>query len=210
LEDNLISIFCNWKMNVLIVLGHPDSNSFNHALAETCKVQIEKNGHSVCFHDLYKEKFDPVLHIESSGRIPVDETVKKHYEELVNCDGIIIIHPNWWGQPPAIVKGWIDRVFLQDVAYKFEINNNGEHAPVGLLKAKTGLILNTSNTSEEVEKEVYKNTLELIWKNKIFKICGIDQVERINFQIVKESCLKERLVWLSQVREMMDSYFPKA
>ncbi len=87
-------------MNVLVILGHPDRKSFNHAIAETCLKKLESLGHKVIFHDLYKEKSDPVLH---SKEIPKEagcgRIVRKHCNDLLKCDGIIIIHPNWWGQP---------------------------------------------------------------------------------------------------------------
>jgi NAD(P)H dehydrogenase (quinone) len=96
------------------------------------------------YHDLYRENFDPVINtseIPKNGQI--DEIIKTHCDDLVKSDGIIIIHPNWWGQPPAILKGWIDRVIRPGVAYEFEEGDNGEGTPLGLLKAKAGLVFNT-------------------------------------------------------------------
>ena len=98
-------------MNVLIILAHPDRYSFNHAIAGKCKDRLTENGHSVILHDLYEEDFNPnisMIEIPRNGKI--DDVVKKHCADLTGSDGIIIIHPNWWGQPPAIMKGWIDRI----------------------------------------------------------------------------------------------------
>jgi putative NADPH-quinone reductase len=135
-------------MNILIILGHPDNKSFNHAIAETCRDRLTDNGHSVLLHDLYKEEFNSIL---NASEIPkhsqIDDKIKKHCTDLVNSDGIIVIHPNWWGQPPAIMKGWIDRVFRPGIAYEFEEGDSGEGVPKGLLKAKVALVFNTSNTS---------------------------------------------------------------
>ncbi|MDP4208099.1 MAG: NAD(P)H-dependent oxidoreductase [Bacteroidota bacterium] len=199
-------------MNVLIILGHPDNNSFNHALAETCITQIQNNGHSVYFHDLYKEQFNPLLGEcnNSTNELEIAEDIKNHYFDLINSDGIIIIHPNWWGQPPAIVKGWIDRVLIPDVAYQFVKDERGEDFPKGLLKAKIGLVLNTSNTSKDIEDKLYKDPLETIWEKRIFNFCGVSQFERRNFRVVKDSNMSQRLNWLAEVRLLMDSYFPKA
>jgi putative NADPH-quinone reductase len=196
-------------MNVLIVLGHPDEKSFNHAIAAACKDRLIKNGHSVIFHDLYQEKFNPVI---PTNEIPkngiVEDIIKKHCNDLVNSDGIIIVHPNWWGMPPAIVKGWIDRVISPGIAYEFEEGDNGEGKPVGLLKAKIGLVFNTSNTSEERENKIFGDPLETIWKNCVFDFCGVKQFERKIFRVVVTSDLIRRTIWLNEVRMMMDKYFP--
>lgn len=196
----------NEKMNVLIILGHPDKKSFNHAIAQTCISKIDANGHSVFFHDLYVENFNPLLHIDNeNNETVIDNQIKVHCDDLINCDGIIIIHPNWWGQPPAIIKGWLDRVLLPEVAYKFVDNEKGEHIPIGLLKAKSAIVLNSSNSSCDDENRA----LDSIWKNKVFKFCGVNKVERINFCAVKNSDKNQRNKWLTEVQFMMDTYFPK-
>ena len=195
-------------MNVLIVLGHPDENSFNHAIAETCKNRLIENGHSIVFHDLYKENFNPLINtteIPKSGEI--DNIIKMHCNDLVNCDALIVIHPNWWGQPPAILKGWIDRVIRPGIAYEFEEGDEGEGTPIGLLKAKIALVFNTSNTSEERENRIFGDPLETIWRNCIFDFCGVKQFERKIFRIVVTSDRTRRQIWLNDVRIMMDKYF---
>lgn len=193
-------------MNVLIILGHPNSSSFNHALAEACKTQISENGHTVIFHDLYKEQFNAIL---SSLNPSKDNDIELHSFHLVNCDGIIIIHPNWWGQPPAIVKGWLDRVFLPEVAYTLEKDTDGKYISKGLLKAQVAIVLNTSNTPTELEEELFKDPLETIWKNRVFKFCGVSNFIRINFRVIKDSDFNQRTIWLSEIRQLIDKHFPK-
>jgi len=194
-------------MNILIILAHPDEHSFNHAIAETCKNKLVANGHSVVFHDLHKEKFNPILEaIEIPKLGKIDITIKKHCDELINSDGIIIVHPNWWGQPPAIMKGWIDRVIRPGIAYKFEDGDNGEGLPIGLLKAKVALVFNTSNTSKEREINIFKDPLEAIWKNCIFDLCGVKQFDRRMFRIIVSSDLHQRQLWLKEVEMMIDRY----
>jgi NAD(P)H dehydrogenase (quinone) len=196
-------------MNILIVLAHPDTNSFNHAIASTCRKSLFNNGHNVVFHDLYAENFDPILgKIEIPKGSEVDNIIKEHCQELKNSDGIIIIHPNWWGMPPAMLKGWIDRVLKTGLAYEFIDGDNGEGIPVGLLKAKTALVFNTSNTSETRENEIFKDPLETLWKNCIFDLCGVKQFERRMFRIIVNSDLQQRRIWLKEVEFMIDMYFP--
>jgi putative NADPH-quinone reductase len=197
-------------MNVLIVLGHPDESSFNHAIAETCRQKLAENGHSVIFHDLYKEKFDPIIcspEIPKTGKY--NEIIKKHCDELMAADGIIVVHPNWWGQPPAILKGWVDRVIRPGIAYEFADGDSGEGVPIGLLKANTALVFNTSNTSEKREIEVFKDPLEAIWKNCIFDLCGVEKFDRRMFRIIITSSLEERQAWLDEVKVMINRYFPR-
>jgi len=197
-------------MNILIILGHPDKQSFNHAIATECRKRLIENGHSVFFHDLHEEKFDPII---TTAEIPrnaeFNELVKKHCEDLTQSDGIFIIHPNWWGQPPAILKGWIDRIIRPGIAYKFEDGDNGEGIPIGLLKAKTAIVFNTSNTSEKRENEIFGDPLETIWKNCVFDFCGVKQFERKIYRIIVTSNLEQRLQWLKETRDLIDKYFPK-
>lgn len=90
-------------MNVLVILAHPNNQSFNHAIAISAVKQVNKNGHNVIFHDLYSQKFDPVLPLqEIPTEVPLSPEIEQHCKDLCLADGIIIIHPNWWGQPPAI------------------------------------------------------------------------------------------------------------
>ncbi|MFC0875781.1 NAD(P)H-dependent oxidoreductase [Saccharicrinis sp. FJH2] len=197
-------------MNVLVILAHPDQGSFNHAIADTCKQRLIENGHRVIFHDLHREKFDPVI---TSEEIPKEgnfsDLIRKHCDDLVNSDGIIIVHPNWWGQPPAVLKGWIDRVIRPGIAYKFKDGDNGEGIPIGLLKAKTGIVFNTSNTSEKRENEIFQDPLESIWKNCIFDFCGIKQFERRMFRIIVTSTKEQRVKWLNEAKAIIDMYFPE-
>jgi NAD(P)H dehydrogenase (quinone) len=134
-------------MQVSVILAHPDSQSFNHAIAQAAIAELTLSSHQVTFHDLYAEKFDPIL---PADEIPqgacVSQEMEVHCREISQAEGIIIIHPNWWGQPPAILKGWIDRVLRPGIAYQFREGDQGEGIPVGLLKAKAALVFNTSNT----------------------------------------------------------------
>jgi hypothetical protein len=71
------------------------------------------------------------------------------------------------------------------------------------------LVLNTSNTDEELEEKIYKDPLETIWKNRVFHFCGISNFKRINFRVMKDSTIKQREVWLSEIQQLVDSCFPK-
>jgi NAD(P)H dehydrogenase (quinone) len=196
-------------VQISVILAHPNPESFNHAIAKTIIGQLKLNGHSIFFHDLYSERFDPVLpYKEISDKASLPKAVRKHCEEIAKADGIIIVHPNWWGQPPAILKGWIDRIIRPGIAYEFLEGDSGEGVPNGLLKARAALIFNTSNTDKKREKKSFGDPLETIWKNCIFGLCGITSFHRRMFSIIVTSTESERTKWLEQVRNDIDKYFP--
>jgi putative NADPH-quinone reductase len=196
-------------MNISVILAHPDSQSFNHAIATSAVAQLKKNGHSVVFHDLYAEQFDPVLpSVEIPTEASLPPEIAQHGDEIASADGIVIVHPNWWGQPPAILKGWVDRVIRPDVAYKFLEGDSGEGIPVGLLKAETAVVFNTANTPSEREKMVFGDPLQLLWKNCIFDLCGVKTFIREMFTVVVTSTHEERAVWLNKVEQVVNQCFP--
>lgn len=195
-------------MKILVILAHPQEGSFNHAIAESVAEQLSSEGHEILYHDLYAEKFDSLL---PGSEIPRDAEltaeVAAHCEELSEADGVIVIHPNWWGQPPAILKGWIDRVIRPGVAYEFLENDKGEGVPKGLLKAKTAVVFNTSNTESEREQKVFKDPLETIWKNCIFDLCGVENFHRRMFNIVVTSSQEQREGWLNEACKLVTEAF---
>lgn len=196
-------------MNVLVILAHPNPGSFNHAVAAVACQTLESLGHDVWFHDLDREEFPPALSTGELSRVcELPEIVARHCEELVHAGGIVIIHPNWWGQPPALLKGWVDRVFRRDVAYQFLDGDSGEGVPMGLLKAKAAVVFNTSDTPVEREQRVFKDPLETIWKNCIFGFCGIEHFERRMFSVIVTSTPGQRRAWLQEVREIVSRSFP--
>lgn len=196
-------------MRIVVVLGHPDKESFNHAIARVAVETLRNSGHEVIFHDLYEEQFDPILPPqEIADDAGISAQIKQHCDDLVSADGIVIVHPNWWGSPPAILKGWVDRVFRPGVAYRFIEGDGGEGVPEGLLKARAAVVFNTSNTREERENNAFGDPLETFWKNCIFGLCGVKVFERKMFRVIVTSTPAERQAWLKQVAEIMGQYFP--
>jgi putative NADPH-quinone reductase len=171
--------------------------------------RLENNGHSVLFHDLYEENFDPLLAgKEIPDDAPLPQVIRGHCEEIAEAEGIIIVHPNWWGQPPAILKGWTDRVIRPGIAYEFLEGDSGEGIPKGLLRAKAAIVFNTSNTEPERERNVFGDPLETIWKNCVFGLCGVHAFYRRTFSVIITSTEAQRRQWLDEVKAMIDSMFP--
>ncbi|MFZ1987039.1 MAG: NAD(P)H-dependent oxidoreductase [Desulfatitalea sp.] len=196
-------------MNISVILAHPNEQSFNHAIAQAAVERIERNGHGVYFHDLYKERFDPLLFgAEISRDAPLPAAIARHCAEIAVAEGIVVVHPNWWGQPPAILKGWVDRVIRPGIAYEFLEGDSGEGIPKGLLKARKAVVFNTSNTEMERERKVFGDPLETIWKNCIFGLCGVTGFYRRMFTTVVTSTDSQRKAWLDEVRHRVDRLFP--
>jgi putative NADPH-quinone reductase len=196
-------------MNILIVVAHPNTGSFNHAIAHAAADAARAEGHTVVLHDLYAEQFDPLMLAEEFPKdAPLPPQVARHCEDLRAADGLVIAHPNWWGQPPAILKGWIDRVVRPGVAYEFRAGDGGEGVPVGLLKLRAALVFNTANTPPERETTLFGDPLDAIWMKCVFGLCCVPNAERRVFSVVIVSTAGERAAWLDEVRAAVRNRFP--
>lgn len=190
-------------MKVLVIIGHQKKGHFCHAITTAAIEELEAAGHQVIFHDLYEEQFDPILPDEEIGNdAVVDPTVRQHIAEVLDVDGYIIVHPNWWGQPPAILKGWIDRVIRQGDVYRF-----GPDGVTGQLGGKTALVLTTSNTPRDVEIKFFGDPLENLWKACVFNFCGLEDFHRRNFESMVLSTPEQRKEWLADVRTLVKKCF---
>jgi NAD(P)H dehydrogenase (quinone) len=196
-------------MKISIILAHPRPGSFNHAIADEVTATLRNSGHTVTVHDLYQEQFDPLLPGDEIPRdAPLPPVIALHCREIAAADGIVFIHPDWWGMPPAILKGWIDRVLRPGVAYRFAETDTGEGIPVGLLIAKAVLVFNTSNTPAGREQKVFGDPLERLWKDCIVTFCGVQTFRRRMFGVIVTSTEEQRKAWLAGVREIILNAFP--
>lgn len=198
-------------MNISVIVAHPNPKSFNHAIAAAAVAEVEDLGHTPAFHDLYAERFDPLLPFEEFPmNAPVPPEIAAQSREIAAADGIIVVHPNWWSQPPAILKGWLDRVLRPGVAYKFGAGPNGEGIVIGLLKAKAALVFTTSNTPAAQEVALYGDPLDGLWKRCVWGFCGVPTVHRELFSVVITSTPEQRQAWLRRTREVVRAYFGAA
>ncbi len=192
-------------MKACVILAHPYQKSFNHAIFNTVCKKLEDLNIGVFAHDLYKENFNPVLTVNELGNDTSDDPlVNKYADELLQSEFLFFIHPNWWGQPPAIMKGYIDRVIRPPYSYEFPENDSGGGIAKGKLKGKYGVVFNTSNTEEERENKYFGDPLEKIWRQCIFAFCGIDKYYRKIFRIVADSNLNQRILWLGEVESIVE------
>ena len=195
-------------IHISVILGHPHPDSFNHAIAHEVVDTLHGMEYHVWYHDLYAEGFDPVLsydEIPKSALLP--DTIQQHCDEIAAADGIVIVHPNWWGQPPAILKGWVDRIMRPGTAYMFEETDKGDGVPFGLLKARAAVVFNTSNTPVEREKRVFGDTLQILWKDCIFDLCGVQMFYRTMYRVIVTSTQEQRQTWLEDAVRITRLYF---
>jgi putative NADPH-quinone reductase len=194
-------------VNILVILAHPVPGSFNHAIAREVAEVAVNLGHTVIPHDLCAEGFDPLMQgSEFAKDAELPSEIERHCRELGEADGIVIVHPNWWSAPPAILRGWVDRVMRPGRAYEFVPDGKGGARPVGLLRARVGMVFNTANTPQEKEEALFGDPLEVHWRKVVFGLCGVQRVVRRNFSPVITSTAEQRRQWLEEVRRLVGEH----
>jgi putative NADPH-quinone reductase len=186
----------------MVVLCHPRKGSFNHAIAQKAAQSLRETGREPRLHDLYNEGFDPVLsETEMQRRFSFDDSVQHYATALSEAEGIVIVHPDWWGQPPALLKGWVDRVFRPGIAYDFDEIREKE----ALLRGKKATVFITTNFKEDEGPHV----LELLWKERVFKYCGVRDIACRTFYDTHQSRLAQRNKVLEEVADVLHlQYLP--
>jgi putative NADPH-quinone reductase len=194
------------QMTIVEVLCNPRPRSFTLALAAHAKETLGGLGHEVLLHDLYKERFDPVLDAPELARsFSLDGLVQVYCRELAAADGLVIFHPDWWGQPPALLKGWIDRVFRQGVAYDLEGDDFSEKSWKPLFTGKKGLVFCTS----DAEEKNTPRTLETLWTESILGRCGMQAACHV-MRDLRRTDPGVRRSWLSFMNHTLEEWFPQA
>jgi putative NADPH-quinone reductase len=192
------------EMKIVEILCNPRPGSFNLALAASAREKLVALGHEVILHDLYKEGFDPVLEASELARsYSLDGKVQVHCRELAAADGLLILHPDWWGQPPAVLKGWVDRVFRQGVAYDLDGEEFTEKGWKPLLEGKKGLVFCTS----DAEARTASRTLETLWTDAVLGRCGM----KAACHVLRDLCSTDpqsRRDWMEFMLRELESWFP--
>lgn len=198
--------------NVLTIVGSPAPGSFAHALADQASRTLAAPHGTVTKHDLYAEGFSPVappdeaftagMGAEGAITSSTDPLVRAHRREITEADHLVVAHPNWWGKPPAIVAGWIDRVLVPGVAYRL---SSGEGLPTPLLRLKGVIVLNTGDTTVEREAEVFGDPLDLIWRRCVGAYLGGTPVVRLLAGPMSSATPAEREAWLVEAARLATS-----
>lgn len=162
-------------MHVLAVISHPHPQSFSHAILERFCSGARSAGHSYEIADLYREGFDPVMSnrdLEQFGGVPMPADVLAEQARVERSDALCLIFPIWWYGMPAMMKGWLDRVWSTGWAYIWK------HDPEGsLLKARPLTVLIPTGASKElIEKYGCEVRLDHVWRYGVFGYCGADPI----------------------------------
>ena len=155
-------------MKVLLVYAHPEEKSFNGALKETAVSILTKDGHDVKVSDLYAMNFKPAVDVRdfpervdpkyfnvimeqknACAKAQVSAEVKEEQDKVRWADFLLFQYPLWWFSMPAILKGWIDRVFMTGFAWDF-----GKMYSQGLLAGKKGMLSVTTGGDESVYQKI--------------------------------------------------------
>lgn len=189
-------------MRTGVYLAHPTPGSFNHAVFDAVVEELRGRGCQVIAHDLCAEGFEPALSTGETGTVlsappAQDAQVALHRAEVATLDAMVFVHPNWWGMPPAVLTGWVQRVLAPGVAYKL---GTAEGEPAGLLKAGRALVLNTSDTPADRETNEFGDPLEQIWTACVLPYVGVGDVRRTVFRTVTGSSEHARAEWLAEAR----------
>ena len=167
-------------MKNLVIYAHPTVPCFNEKVVEKVLETAKAKGDEVILRNLYEMNFNPVLSAEDMADLQkgiVPEDIKKEQDYIREADIMTVIFPIWWADMPAIMKGYIDRVFSYGFAYAYD-----ENGPVPLLKGKKVIIITSTGGAEAMYeqsgmKAAQANTID---GNK-FAFCGIEVLEHKYF-----------------------------
>ena len=193
-------------MKHLILYAHPNPRSFNAAILKAAVETLEGKGYQVTVRDLYQLNFDPVLKgadfeaLQAGTPLP---DVAKEQAYIAEADVITLLYPVWWAGIPAILKGYIDRVFSYGFAYQYEGGS-----VVGLLAGKKALIINTQGTpAEYYDASGMTDAMKKISDTGILAFTGIDVADHLFFGAVPTVDDETRRGMLEEVKSRLDNLF---
>jgi len=192
-------------MNFLLILAHPSDKSFCYEITRTLENELSENGHKYRLRDLYQLDFDPVLRPSDLGSLKagiIPDGILAEQEHIRWADVLVFVYPIWWTGMPAIMKGYVDRVFSSGFAYAYNDNN-----PVGLLTDKKALILNTQGYTKEYYDSIgMTEALRKTTDQGIFNFCGIEVVDHLFFGDVPSMPVLVKLSYLEEVIQILQQF----
>jgi NAD(P)H dehydrogenase (quinone) len=179
-------------MRVMVILDHPWRGSFCHALKDAVVRGLAAAGHERDVLDLHRENFDPVLRVDELAVYAqgtyLDPKVGEYQQRIEQAQHLLFIFPLWWEVMPAMLKGWLDKVFLPEWAFT-------EADALPLLTHITGATAITTMGAPEITY----NSVERVLLKGTLGFCGIKQTCYINFLDVGNANLEQRQQWLNEV-----------
>lgn len=167
----------------LVVVGHPDRHSFNHALADAYCRGVRDSGQVAEIDDLYARGFDPLLRADErpGPDYHLSMDVAAVLEMLERADALVLVYPIWFGLPPAIIKGYVDRVMGAD----FSAQRIKAHIPNPRLSGKHLLSISTSaSTLPWLEEQGQWLALRDAFDRYITNVFGLEDGDRLHFDAI--------------------------
>lgn len=185
--------------SILIINGHPDNKSYNKALQNAYKSGAESAGFQVEEVTLSEMNFSPILQHGYRKRTELEPDLLKAWDKIQKADHLVWIYPTWWGGMPAILKGFIERIFLPGFTFEYQKNSP---FPKELLKGKTSEIITTMDTPVWYYKLIYRNAGVSMLKKGVLAFCGVKNLRVTYLAVVKASTDEKRNEWLSTVKRL--------
>ncbi|GAA6766114.1 NAD(P)H-dependent oxidoreductase [Flavobacterium sp. CGRL1] len=190
-------------MKNLVIYAHPNPASLNHFFKQIIVESLKKSGEEVIVRDLNEINFNPVLSLNDMDgqRIgQVSEDVKTEQDFISWADQIIFVYPIWWTGMPAIMKGYIDRVFSYGFAYRYD-----QGIQKGLLTGKKIVIVNSHGKSNaEYQAMGMDKALALTSDTGIFTYCGLEIKQHFYFDKADRASEENILEWENQIKLLFE------
>jgi len=181
---------------ILVIVGHPASNSFCGALAESYIKGAKTAGNEVQRISLADLSFDPILHNGYATIQELEPDLVAAQNAITWAQHIVFVYPIWWGALPALLKGFFDRIFLPGFAFKFR---EGSQFWDRLLTGRSAHLLVTMDTPPWYFRWVYRMPGHNQMKRTILEFCGIKPVTVSSFGPIKSASRKKLEKWLAHV-----------
>ena len=180
---------------ILLILGHPDTESFGGALARSYREGARRAGAEVRELNLGDLRFDPVLHRGYKQIQPLEPDLAAAQEAILRAEHLVFVFPVWWGMMPALLKGFLDRTFLPGFAFKYR-----ENSPFWdkYLTGRSARLLVTMDAPVWYNFLYYGNAAQKAMKRATLEFCGIKPVKVTNFGPIKSSTPAQRAQWLEK------------
>ncbi|GMK46860.1 NAD(P)H-dependent oxidoreductase [Paenibacillus glycanilyticus] len=169
-------------MKTLIIYTHPNHNSLSYSFLQKTIQGLQENNRveEIQVLDLYAESFDPLLVFNENKRrrdMHADPELDRHRQQLLWAEKIVLVYPIWWGRPPAMLLGYIDRMFASNFAYR----DNGKLLPEGLLKGKSVVCISTMKGPSLYPLFWLNNAHKVLMRKALFSYVGIKKVKFFEF-----------------------------
>lgn len=184
---------------ILIINGHPDSESFCVALSEAYKKGAITSGSEVKEINIRELAFNPNLQFGYRKRTDLEPDLLEAQEKITWAEHLVWIYPVWWGSIPAILKGFIDRVFLPGFAFKKRENSAWWDK---LLTNKSARIISTLDQPAWYYWLVYRQPSNNAMKKLTLEFCGMSPVRVTTIGPIRLSKERYRTKWLSKIEQL--------